>query len=519
MKKYISILFISILLLTALTFSTSASNSIVSDEGRLPFEDVREDYWFYDGAEFCYGNGIVKGMNEYTFGRNGGLTRAQFVTMLAGLEGVDTSAYTADVFCDVKESHWFYSAVAWAYDNDVINGMTEDSFEPNGVLTRAQLAAVMKNYMNGKYEVELKDDAFDKFTDKPKSEYWYYDAMKYAVSAELLSGNSDGTLAPTGTVTRAQAVVMLKSFAEKYFYGSCEHTFTEADCTNAATCQSCGMVNGLPKGHCMPLTYNCKTAQVCFVCNAKVEPSNIHDFAPANCGNPRTCKVCGLTRGEATGDHKELWAATCTKGAMCKTCYHTVSKPLGHTTSNGICSRCRTANFTNMYDRTVHHIKSEGTYDPQTNSYSYLLTRGTLFINHGYYSVSFDFYSYVVYHIATDSIEISNIRSNSWHDDIEISAILVNRYDTKCQLAYSQYDSKGKLQRYATGFVNKTNYTKGALPSFSNYDLGGEDIYTVRYSCGQNLDLALDNLHYELNEYYSGGLSDIGFTNYKPYTD
>ncbi len=522
MKKYISALLVFILMLTALAVSISASYSVISDEGQLPFEDVRDSHWFYEAIKFCYANNVIKGMNSYTFDWNGMLTRAQFVTMLAGLENIDTSEYKVDIFVDVKPSNWYYGAVGWAYTEGIVSGLSAEDFAPNKPILRSELAQIMNNYMKDKYDVEVNYDLLDAFTDKPRTGHWFYESVAYTVSAGLISGiKADDALylKANGFTTRAQAAVIFNNFMENYFFASCEHEFSEADCTNSATCAKCGMVNGLPKGHSMPIAYNCKTSQVCFVCSVTVKPSNIHDFAPANCGNPRTCKVCGLTRGEATGDHKDLWAATCTKGAMCKTCYHTVGQPLGHTTTNGVCGRCRMANFTNMYDRTVHHIKSVGEYDPETNTYSYLVTRGTLVINHGYYSVSFDYYSYAIYHIATDSIEISNIRSNSWHDDIEISAILVNRYDTKCQLVYSQYNSKGKLERYATGFIDKTNYTEGSLPSFSSYDLGGEDMYTVRYSCGQNLDLALQGLHLELQELYGGGLKDIGFTNYKPYIE
>ena len=516
MKKIVSLILVLVMLTAVLCVRATASYSIISDEGRLPFEDVKESHWFYDAIRLCYANGIVKGMNEYTYDFNGFLTRAQFVTMLASLEGVDTSNHTVDKFSDVKSTHWYYGVVAWAYNEGIVNGMSETAFKPNAVLTRAQLAVIMNNYMQDNYDVEISEDVIEGFTDKPKRGYWYYDAMLYTVSAGLLSGNSNGTLAATDNVTRAQAAVLFRAFMEQYFYGECEHIFTEADCTNPPICENCGFINGLAKGHSMPTTYNCKTSKLCFVCNAKVEPSSIHDFAPANCGNPRICRVCGIKRGEPVGDHEDMWSPTCTNPAMCKTCYHTVGSPLGHTTSNGVCGRCGIANFTDKYLRTVHHIKSVGDYDPETNTYSYLLTRGSLHINHGYYSVRFDYYSFIVYHVATDSIEISNVRSNSWHDDVELSAILINRYDTKCKLAYSYYNSKGKLERYAEGFIDKTNYTTGALPSFSKCELGGEDMYTVRYSCGQNLDLALNSFHYKLKDCYGGGMNDLGFTSYSP---
>ena len=383
MKKIISVLLVMATMLSCFVMSISATaptGEFTTDEGMLPFEDVKDSHWFAEAVEFCYANEIIKGMNEYTFGFSGQLTRAQFVTMLANLEGVDTATYTVDKFTDVKSNHWYYGAVAWAYSEGVVNGMTDTTFQPNGVLTRAQLAVVMRNYMEGKYEVEVKGDALDGFTDKPKTEYWYYDAMVYAVSAELLSGNSDGTLASTGTVTRAQAAVIFKSFMEKYFYGACEHSFTEADCTNAETCENCGLVNGLPNGHRVT-GYNCVDTLKCNVCDEEVAPSNImHNFADATCTAPRTCTACGVTRGEAKG-HKwtaatctapktcsvckvtegsakshEWWAATCTNPKMCKVCYKTEGSALGHTVKNGLCSRCKKENFTSKYRQTAYYM-------------------------------------------------------------------------------------------------------------------------------------------------------------------
>ncbi|MBR4880282.1 MAG: S-layer homology domain-containing protein, partial [Clostridia bacterium] len=122
MTRKLFIVFITVVLLCAgMCVYTSAKDTVISDEGRLPFEDVKNEYWYYKSAEFCYANGIIKGMNEYTFAPIGTLTRAQFVTMLANLESVDTSIYSVDKFTDVKSSHWYYGAVAWAYNEGIVS--------------------------------------------------------------------------------------------------------------------------------------------------------------------------------------------------------------------------------------------------------------------------------------------------------------------------------------------------------------------------------------------------------------
>ncbi|MBQ3182353.1 MAG: S-layer homology domain-containing protein [Clostridia bacterium] len=354
MKKLIGFLLVLTTVISGFAFNVSAEEGVITDEGRLPFEDVKSNHWFNESVTLCYANGIIKGMNEYTFGYSSNLTRAQFLLMLANLEGVDTGEYTVTKFADVKESHWFYGAVAWANEKGIVNGMTDTTFAPNGILTRAQLATVMNNYMKDKYTVEIKEGALDSFTDKPKAGYWYYNAMKFAVSAGLLLGNSDGTLAATGNVTRAQAAVIFDSFMEKYFYDDCEHIFSEAGCANPPTCEKCGLINGLANGHRV-LRYNCRTGGNCSVCGEWCDPSQqLHAFNPATCTEPRTCRVCNKKRGESAG-HK--WVGpTCEETAYCSVCKIFGAQQLGHTTQNGICKRCSAEVFSTPIHRAGYYM-------------------------------------------------------------------------------------------------------------------------------------------------------------------
>ncbi len=401
MKKSISLLLtVCMLLGVALSIPSGAYLTedyyTRTDEAHLPFEDVKESHWFFEAVKFCYVNSVVSGMNEYTFGHGTALTRAQFVTMLANTENIDTSEYKVDIFDDVTSDKWFYGAVSWAYSEGIVSGMSETEFEPNEALTRAQLAVVMNNYMKDKYTVEINDSVLDRFTDKPKAEYWYYEAMKFAVSAGLISGNSNGTLAATDTVTRAQAAVIFKSFMEKYFYGSCEHSFTEATCTERPTCTECGMCNGLADGHkVIKGLYNCITGNSCLICHTNSGHSQyVHLFGKANCNTPRTCAWCGITRGTTVGEH-QWWAATCTNPKMCKVCFKTEGTSLGghnftqatctkasfctkcgtkgtdvlgHSYRDGKCTRC---GLVLPYDRVVYALKNKGSYNSNTGIITY----------------------------------------------------------------------------------------------------------------------------------------------------
>lgn len=497
MKRILSAILILITVLSCVTFTVSAEEAVITDEGRLPFEDVSSVHWFHSAVIFCYANKIVNGMNEYTFGGSGNLTRGQFVAMLANLEGVDTDEYTVNKFTDVKSTHWYYGAVNWAYEKGIVSGMTETTFAPNGVLTRAQLATVMKNYMEGKYEVEVRDGVLDKFTDKPKESYWYYDAMKYAVSAELLSGNSDGTLASTGTVTRAQAVVIFKSFMEKYFHGDCDHTFSEATCTTAATCSKCGMANGLPTGHSLS-KYDCVTGGKCSVCEAEVSPSRIlHQFSSATCTRARVCKRCNAKRGAALG-HKYK-PATCTEPNICERCNFKMGQPLGHTTSTTVCDRCGKKFYSTDLDKVTKILKAEG----QLYKGSYVLVMADA-----------DSTTRLSYKSGDEFVTVEN--TCTYKDgDYGVTTVTIPKYETRCDYTYDYYlvYQNTSYQRFkGYGMFYCDTFTKNDKEGF------GKTEGTVNTKYQKYMDAAIHEMLDHINmmlKPYGSSVRDLGFVNYK----
>ena len=522
MKRSISFLLVLATLLSCFMLTVSADEQIVSDEGRLPFEDVKSNHWFFDAVKFCYANEIVSGMNGYTFGFSGQLTRAQFVTMLANLEGADTSAYSVTKFSDVKSNHWYYGAVAWAYSKGIVSGMTDTTFQPNGVLTRAQLAVVMRNYMQGKYEVTVNDSVLDNFTDKPKAEYWYYDAMKFAVSAELLSGNSDGTLAATGNVTRAQAAVIFKSFMEKYFYGACAHSFSEATCTAAAACTQCGLVNGLPVGHILS-AYDCVTGGKCMVCNENVAPSDIiHNFAAATCTKASTCTRCGETRGEAKGHSWKAatcvapktctvckateggvkghnWkAATCTAPKTCAVCNAKEGNALGHNYSGNSCTRCGTAS---PYAKVSYNIKQKGTYDKSTNCYTYFTNT-----NYGAVGVAYD----------ASNGDLGVFFAGKYNSGAyDATTLYLPKTGTTCRFEYQYFTSTDDCLFEGYGYIEAKTFNESVIPGYSKYNGNASDLQTARENAGFEIHLALSDVNYLLSDLGGVNIAEFGFNYYK----
>lgn len=551
MTRKLFIVFITVIILCAgMCVFTSAQDSIISDEGRLPFEDVRENHWFFDSVTFCYANRIVNGMNEYTFGFSGQLTRAQFVTMLANLEGIDTSIYKVDKFTDVKSNHWYYGAVAWAYENGIINGMTDTAFQPNGILTRAQLAMIMCNYMEGKYEVEVSEDILDRFTDKPKVEYWYYDAMKYVVSSELISGVTENTLVSTGAVTRAQAAVIFTSFADKYFYTKCDHFFEEADCTLSERCVYCGMKKGLPEGHTVDSSYNCVTDAVCLVCGADVKASKlIHNFVPATCDMPAVCLDCDTARGTPTNKHNWIPATctsdehcsmcgrvgnnrrlghdeikpTCTTVGKCRRCGEQTAPSMGHSFSDATCTEaryCKRCNIMsgkplghNMVDHVCKRCKYTDITDPVKKTMHYLQYRGNSIIGGGDTYNSRDSMMCCIYRDdANDRVEFSSVYhfTNGARERVELY-IYVPKVSNTYEYWAVYYDSNGNKVASGYGSIKPASVYEGMSFTLSNY-WGRENLRNSFNSrLAKQLPDTVEACDKLLNKYCDCDIKEFGF--------
>ncbi len=498
MKKIISVLLIAASLLSCTLFSTSAGDPVVSDEARFPFEDISDKGWYVQDLVFCYVNDVVNGMNEYTFAPNASLTRAQFVTMLAKIEKIDTELYETSRFTDVKPGHWYYGAVSWAYETGVVAGTSAQSFSPNAVVTRETAARIMWLYMKDKYTFDIVEDVLERYDDSATISSWAREGMMYAVESGLITGMTDTTLSPKTNLTRAQAVRILSVFMQEYLYGECKHRLYEPTCTTSAWCLKCGMVKTMPAGHIID-TYDCVTGGKCHICKEQISPSKyLHDFAPANCGKPRTCKRCGVTRGEPTGNH-DWWAATCTNPKMCKICYKTEGKALGHSTDNGYCTKCKKHTFTSDFNKTVYFIKTKGTYDAESGLYVlyYNITKSELFL---------------VYDPASDMLVL---QYNLWYHtqrDIESIALVYTRDREDPMLYY--YDYVGTQLVFVGHYLlDVSEYTDTTKWEFDGYE-GRYDYEYDHYYADYALHQMLVQTDWWIKDLYGGSIRDFGFTSF-----
>ena len=143
-------------------------------------QDVRRGDWFYGAVQYVVNRELMVGTSNNTFSPNITVTRAMFVQSLYGQDGRPWVLNVRPSYTDVQVSDWYSSAVAWAKQNNIVSGYDDGRFKPNDPITREQMAAIFYRYAIG-----------------------------------LMAGSDNGLL-PGNDTTRAQTAVMLTRFNSIY---------------------------------------------------------------------------------------------------------------------------------------------------------------------------------------------------------------------------------------------------------------------------------------------------------------
>ena len=190
---------------------------VVSVDVTQMFTDVTKN-WAYPGIQYCVTHGIMGGMGDGTFAPTGTTTRAQIVQILYNLEGTPAVSGTTP-FTDLT-ANWYKPAILWAYQNNVVAGKSPTTFDPEGPVTREQIAVILTQYMFHvlKMNRTWTPANLSAFPDGAQVSSWAKEAMQDAVALGLINGTkaSDGLvyLDPQGSAARQQVATILMNFCQ-----------------------------------------------------------------------------------------------------------------------------------------------------------------------------------------------------------------------------------------------------------------------------------------------------------------
>lgn len=145
--------------------------------------------------------GLIKGYEDGTFKPDNSVSRAEFVTMMNNVLKNDAEGTVS--FTDVKETDWFYQAVAAAVNAGYCNGYEDGTFKPSATISRAEAAVMIANAMG------LEQDAAGAEGFSDEIPVWAVGSVGAVVKAGYMSGYPDGTFGAAKSITRAEAVSSL----------------------------------------------------------------------------------------------------------------------------------------------------------------------------------------------------------------------------------------------------------------------------------------------------------------------
>lgn len=180
-----------------ISVTLNSGDTIKIIDNSKQFADITKNFWGANAVNFVTSREIFNGTSEIDFSPNLQMNRAMIVTVLARLEGVDTST----------GSNWYEVGQNWAIKNGISDGSNM-----NENLTREQLAVMLYRY-SGSPTVS---GDMTNFTDNANISSWAIDAINWAVNTGLFSGMGDGNLNSQGEATRVQVATILYRFISNY---------------------------------------------------------------------------------------------------------------------------------------------------------------------------------------------------------------------------------------------------------------------------------------------------------------
>lgn len=176
---------------------------LVQSVSYLPglYPDTKLNAWYSDAIKKATEEGIISGFPDGTFRPNDPLTRAQAVSMLGRALGWPTS--TTPHFQDVPAESFAFSPISYAYEQQIVSGVSATRFAPQATIKRGDLALIVYNAL------KLPVTTASTFSDVPGDKYYSVAIQSMIENGIMVGYPTDQTFRPEQPVTRAEFTMMI----------------------------------------------------------------------------------------------------------------------------------------------------------------------------------------------------------------------------------------------------------------------------------------------------------------------
>lgn len=189
--------------------TTEPEEASFTEETGMFFDVMDSSKYYFDAVYALTDNGVIYGYTDGFFGVGDTMTRGQLVSMLYRYEG-EPEVTTEASFSDVSDSAYYATAIDWAAENGIVDGYGDGTFGPDDAVTFEQFCKILASYLaDGSENVTADTSVLDEFSDADDISSWAEVYVAYCVENGLVSGYSNGTIAPSELVTRERAATVL----------------------------------------------------------------------------------------------------------------------------------------------------------------------------------------------------------------------------------------------------------------------------------------------------------------------
>ncbi len=191
---------------SSITASASLGN-IAPVEQTMGFDDIDNYEWAKSAILSLASDGVINGKGNRKFAPNDNVTRAEFVKIIMGaFDMVSDGARIS--FDDVAENHWGYKYIASAAREDIVQGINEKQFNPNGNITRQDMAVICHRMLK-KLDIEIEKTKNTEFDDDSVISDYAKEAVKSLADAGIINGKGENLFEPEAFATRAEAAKII----------------------------------------------------------------------------------------------------------------------------------------------------------------------------------------------------------------------------------------------------------------------------------------------------------------------
>ncbi|WP_284639660.1 S-layer homology domain-containing protein [Paenibacillus silviterrae] len=191
------------------TIFSRTNSTYMAMESQVSFQDIQL-HWAKEPIERMANRRIIRGTSEALYLPDRAVTRAEFAAMMIRALGLPEADRASIEFRDVKPQDWYARTVNAAVKAGLIHGYEDQSFRPNEIITRQEMAVIGYRAMKtAGFETKAAKATNEAYDDASLMQDWAREAIGELVAQGILQGAAPGVFEPDGTATRAQGAVML----------------------------------------------------------------------------------------------------------------------------------------------------------------------------------------------------------------------------------------------------------------------------------------------------------------------